>query len=480
MKEPTLVVKIPELILTPLIHHHTKSNRHIKQVWKDGPEELALYFERPSSYLPGRYSAHQAPAVVYTSGLPVWPICHYLYKRMYSKRTGSSLPFSTQNDLAKARHLSFYANWCLEENIDLFKFDFLLDEEKPVHQFREYLLSSLANPDSSVSYTSASSTMSTVIMFYRWCQEFGYVSPYASMWEDEHKSLRISSKDGRSLIKDVASSKLSIRVPRKSRYKLPTPNRVNDDGESLRPLDKTEQEILFQALSEIDNFQYSLIFVTALVTGMRKQAILTLREDSIELLVQQILNGAPEAALAIGGNELVNNKKNKSCIVYFPKDLVLALKTFKNSESRQSRVNLTQNLGYNFTNNGHQHIFITQQGRPMYTGLDNPHRSKGDIKGDALNSFVTQAIRPTLKKYGFNQHFIFHDLRATFARNFLTENYDPEIHDKHTRDKMLTILKTKMGHNSISTTEKYLDSTTHYNIIKSANHEYSKLLIGKG
>jgi len=477
IEKPTSVVIIPELVLSSLVSTKTP---HQCLEWGENAHSGVLHFKGSHNYMAGRNSAHSAPVVIYDNGLPVWPLTRYLYDRLYEKQFRTTLPFSTTGEITKAKLLSSYANWCHEEKVDLFNFDFLFDEEKPVHRFREYLLASLYDSESTLTIERASSTISAVIAFYRWCQIKGYISEHASMWDDEHKMLLLKATDGRAFTKEVISSSLSIQTPKRNKYALPDPGRVDDEGEKLRPLDDNEQQILFSALKEIDNYQYILIFMIALVTGMRKQPILTLREESIEILANQVKNGADEAALRIGGSELVNNKKNKPCTIYFPSALVTALINFKDSRLRQIRVKRAEDLGYQFTNPLHQHLFITQQGKPIYTGWDSPLRSHGEIKGAALNTLIQQNLKPRLKKLGFKQHFIFHDLRATFAHNFLVENYDPELHDRKTRNIILTNLKSRMGHNSIDTTELYLNIAEKYEVIKSANNEYLELLLGKG
>ena len=80
---------------------------------------------------------------------------------------------------------------------------------------------------------------------------------------------------------------------------------------------------------------------------------------------------------------------------------------------------------------------------------------------------------------GYDGNFRLHFLRATFAMNFLRNNYRPEMSNTEV-NTLLEQLKDLMGHSNIKTTQSYLNNYNTYlsdSPIVLANAEFSKNLL---
>ena len=87
---------------------------------------------------------------------------------------------------------------------------------------------------------------------------------------------------------------------------------------------------------------------------------------------------------------------------------------------------------------------------------------------------IIVAVNKSFSHHKFD--FSFHDLRATFGMNML-DNLMPLVNSKEMKlSHVLIHIKERMGHSSLSTTEKYLNFRDKHKIKKQAQDNYENYL----
>lgn len=230
---------------------------------------------------------------------------------------------------------------------------------------------------------------------------------------------------------------------------------IIDDG-VLRPLLFEEQEVLIKALIDINNPEMLFIFLISLLTGARLQTVLTLREENFERYpgtLEYIIK------IKIGGKSNIDTKYNKSNIIYIPRLLYLNIKNYLNSERYKNRA-----TKFNIKNEQKtfRYVFLTNRGIPYYTSKKdkNNYWYRKAPNGGTVRTFISNELKPILKKYDSLKNFKFHDLRASFGMNFIDENMPDVIEGKISITQLMSELMQLMGHSEFRTTERYLNYRT--------------------
>lgn len=238
---------------------------------------------------------------------------------------------------------------------------------------------------------------------------------------------------------------------------------VRDDGEDLRPLSNSQ---LNEFLSIIDGDEWSsierMIFKVALMTGARKQSVLTMRVKHIKQLFDA--SPRPDGTIVIkaGPGTGIDTKFNKSQDLYFPFQLVEDLQSFVSSSLAVKRratflARYQKEHGdLEFLSGADQYVFLSDQGNCYYMAKDDPRYR---FVSSPPTGQVTDTMRRKLSLYTgdeFPSAFSYHWLRATFAFQ-LYQNLKPALASGRLQyGEEISIIQHRLHHSDRRITEHYL------------------------
>ncbi|KZZ48660.1 hypothetical protein A3759_27605, partial [Thalassolituus sp. HI0120] len=297
------------------------------------------------------------------------------------------------------------------------------------YRYRRYLMSLIQKRI--ISAGTANKRIAAIVSFYKMLISEQLINPI----DVEHlpyqvviKTIMMTNKVGLRRIAEIGSSDLAIQVPKAVvRAEL-----VNDDGEKLRPLCEKEQELILDELSLSGSRVHQLIFWMALFTGARIQTIGTLRICSLKEAYESQAHKA-EVLLKVGPGTMIDTKGNKNYVLHVPTILVEKLLEYINSTvAKEAR--LKSFYGDTLNN----YVFLTGAGQPYYTSrLEMEDRQSSEYStrltlkervnftpktGQAIRTKVNELIKVLRENNVEFRSFRFHDLRASFAMNFLIDS----------------------------------------------------------
>jgi integrase len=335
---------------------------------------------------------------------------------------------------------------------------------RPTYQYRAHLQDLISSGH--VSSSTASRRMSSIINFYRWLAKQHDCHFEYSPWSEKDMYIRFSDHAGFTQMKKIKTTDLKVNVQRQSCRKH------IQDGGKLRPLDKAEQERILKALVSINNPEMKLAFLIALTTGARIQTVFTLKRKDF---LTDLKDKEHSFTLKVGRGTGIDTKYEKQMCIYIPNWLHKLIKTYSLSERCKRRI---KKASKNFALVNEDYLFLTQAGWPYYMRSNDPNISKfrNPPRGGAVRQFIKAQLIPELCKTGDAFPFSFHDLRATYGINLLEEKLC-SIEDG--RDKLfdvLMLIRERMGHSSIASTERYLNYRKQNEFIVNAQSKFEKFI----
>lgn len=130
----------------------------------------------------------------------------------------------------------------------------------------------------------ANRKINSMVGFYRWMVNTGRLRPQQAMWISTTKYVSYVDRHGFPQSREVICTDLTFTTARE----IPTDDYIEDGGK-LYPISRENQVALVGALVRLQNPEMLLIYLVALITGMRIQSILSLRFHCIRQDV-----GSPE------------------------------------------------------------------------------------------------------------------------------------------------------------------------------------------
>jgi integrase len=238
---------------------------------------------------------------------------------------------------------------------------------------------------------------------------------------------------------------------------------IDDEGECLRPLTNSELACVIEAVSSDGwDAQGRLIFLFALMTGARKQTVLTLRVKHVEALIQGGLEPEGTYILKAGPGTGIDTKKNKPQTLHVPKALAEDLLTFVRStyaKNRRQRFLQEYEVSYSGLSTiaaGEEYVFLSEQANCYYMAGSDPRytfvntRPQGAVT-DTLKKKLMRCVPPD-----FPKDFTFHWLRATFAYQ-LYQLLVPSLENRRLLPgDEISIIQERLHHERRETTENYL------------------------
>lgn len=238
---------------------------------------------------------------------------------------------------------------------------------------------------------------------------------------------------------------------------------VRDDGEDLRPLSNSQ---LSEFLRIIDSDGWSsferIMLKVALMTGARRQSVLTLRLKHVKELSTAEVRSDGTCFIKAGPGTGIDTKFDKPHKLYFPKQLVDDLEILVSSQIAVRRRKvfraryLSQYPDLGPLVEGDEYVFLSNQGNCYYMAKDDPRYRF--VKSIPVGQ-VVDTIRRKISSYAsreFPSAFTCHWLRATFAFQLYQLLKPALLSGRLQYGEVISIIQHRMHHSDRSITEHYL------------------------
>lgn len=394
---------------------------------------------------------HHYPFLFHADGVPWHEANSYLLSLVIESNKIGQRADSVRRLASK---LLDYIQYCERNNLDWLDFSGRRPALRPTYKYFNYLINESKRSNQVVNqYTSA------VYNFYSYVSEHWHQLDMARI--DTIKKVRFvvnGPKGGRVL--DVLKRSQTMRTSGVSMIPL---GFVRENCEDLRPLSNNELSMLMNVIN--GNSHWSsverIILLFALLTGARKQSVLTLRMRHLGAFSDADL--LPESAYKIyaGAGTGIDTKYDKPQVLYVPKVLAEELITMACSPlmTRRREKFLTQmQKKYPDVKMDEEdiYLFLSPQGNCYYMAEDDPRYAlvKCPPTGQVTETLKRKILRqaPSI----FPRDFSYHWLRATYAYQ-LYQRLQAMVRDgvlKYGDD--IAFIQKRMHHESRETTENYL------------------------
>jgi integrase len=345
---------------------------------------------------------------------------------------------------------------------------------RPTYLYRTHL-QTLIN-SGSVAKSTASRRMSTVIGFYRFLMDHERMrfDPVNEPWVDRQVAFEYKDSKGFRQLQTVVTTDVSIHSSKRD-YAW---DATIADGGQLRPLSVEEQGHLVAALEKLGNPEYELMHYVSLLSGARVQTVLTLRWGCFRDPPSAVKQWPYK--LHCGPGTGIDTKRDVTN-VYLSVRRVLyeRLHVYVNSDRAKHR-RAKSRLGDDPSN----YLFLTNRGSPYYESKDdrNAMRSPEELLkksspiGQNLREFMAEKVILEVRKALPQFSYSFHDLRATFAMNWVDHfvgGQDTKPNYMWARDQ----LRKMMWHKDATTTDRYLEYGQHMHQLEQARADWNRDLV---
>lgn len=391
------------------------------------------------------------PFLFHANGDPWQEANAYL---LWLMREKSPLIRRTDDVRRCASKLLDYLLFCEDNNLHWLDFSGARPPLRPTYKYYYKLIIDGGRNNAVINqYTSA------VYRFYKYVSEHWHILDMNRVDTSKQVRLVIQGPKGTTLI-NVEKRSQTRRVPASSAVPI---GFVREDSEDLRPLSNLELGIFMETISNEEEWSTveRLILLTSLMTGARKQSVLTMRLRHLEGFEESML--LPEGAykLHAGPGTGIDTKNDKAQTLYFPKQLADELITLSSSPMmRGRRAKFREQLEEAYPglsmDESDMYLFISDQGGCYYMAKSDPRYSivRSPQKGQVTKTLKEKLIQKTTCE--FPNDFSYHWLRATYAYQ-LYQRLQVLVRDGLMRlGEDIDFIQRRMHHESRETTENYL------------------------
>lgn len=354
----------------------------------------------------------------------------------------------------RASKLLDYLLFCDDEGIDWLDFSGKRPAQRPTYKYYAYLTSRSARSNAVINQYTA-----VIYDFYQYVSQTWHSIDMRLV--DEVKNVKFLVGLGEK-VKVVSALKRSQTKPTPPRSSVPL-GFVMDAGEYLRPLDNDELASLLE-MSRDQRFSQleRLLIYTSLMTGARKQTVLTMRVKHLQAFDHKRLREDGCYLLHAGPRTGIDTKHSKPQKLYFPRQLAEALVRFAMSPTMKNRrKRLVEQIEARCPNTVFAdedcYIFLSNQGGCYYMAENDPRYLT--VKSPPSGQ-VTDTIKRKLLKHQrttFPNAFTYHWLRATYAFQ-LYQSLRAVIEAGIIQPgDDIDFIRERMHHSNRETTEQYLN-----------------------
>lgn len=364
-----------------------------------------------------------------------------------------SMSLRTDDVRRQASKLLDYLLFCEDESLDWLDFSGARPSLRPSYKYFYYLINQSGRSNAVVNqYTGA------IYNFFRYISVHWHEVDMRRVDTVKQVKIVVRGVNGSKVI-DVEKRSLTTRARPVSPVSL---GFVREDGEDLRPLSNLELRTLLATI--VNEKQWStierLILQTSLMTGARKQTVLTLRLRHLQGFSEDRL--LPEGAYKVhaGPGTGIDTKFDKPQDLYFPKQLAEELVTLAYSPMMKKRrkkfcAQMAAHFGMSISEED-MYIFLSDQGNCYYMAKSDPRymSAKSPQTGQVTETIKRKLIDKASEQ--FPKDFSYHWLRATFAYQ-LYQRLQALVDKGAMRDgEVIDFIQNRMHHESRGTTEHYL------------------------
>lgn len=353
-----------------------------------------------------------------------------------------------------ASKLLDYLLYCERNNLSWLDFTGRRPSLRPTYKYYHHLITQSNRSNQVINqYTSA------IYHFYVYVSERWHLINMERVDTVKQVRLIVNGVRGGRVI-DVLKRSQTRRTPGTSAVRL---GFVRDEGEDLRPLTNSELSMLIRVINNEKQWSATerLILLCSLMTGARKQSILTLRMKHLEAFCEANLTSDGAYKVYAGPRTGVDTKFDKPQVLYSPKMLADELTILAHSPLMKGRrAKFVKRMGVEYPDvimdEKDIYLFLSCQGNCYYMAKDDPRYAlvKSPPSGQVADTLKRKILKhvPT----DFPRDFCYHWLRATYAYQ-LYQRLQPLVREGHLRlGDEISFIQTRMHHDSRQTTENYL------------------------
>ncbi len=393
---------------------------------------------------------HTLPILIDPAGMNVVPVNLYLHSLLYDPDVSSVktieshanalLSFYRWMNMEIPEHINPRTGSVVKEKLPLTIYDCTEKvEESPVVRYRDYLLENLYTVDENGKIGGSPSTASNyvlkVVAYYTFLhrQRIVPLSETFRPFEYKAKIVRIRDKkksgqhDMLSHLNSYSDNEITVYTTGLTKPFKNQQKPQNADIRELRPLREDEKQAFYQYLDvESSTDTKDLMLYLKTETGLRLEELITFPESVVEQPKSKFVK------VQLG--ESVNGcltKFDKVRTIEIPDYVMDLLNEYKFSNGRKAAIESG----------------LLRHGRLFV-------KSNGNIYARNTIQKYVEEIRNNLIISGHDIYFATHDLRATFATDWL---YDKYMETGKPFEALISELADLMGHESTATTQKYIN-----------------------
>ncbi|MFL1546846.1 site-specific integrase [Pseudomonas sp. O39] len=397
------------------------------------------------------HDLYHVPFLLHPNGEPWHEANSYL---LWCMRDKSPLERRTDEVRRRGSKLLDYLLFCETNNLDWLDFSGSRPPLRPTYKYFNNLVIAGKRSGGVINqYTSV------VYHFYKYVSQYWHPLDIRRVDTVKQVKFLVQTPRGAQVI-DVMKRSQTRRTPSSNAIQI---GFVRDGGDDLRPLTNIELRLLLETIngggfwSTVER----LILLTSLMTGARKQTVLTMRLKHLKAFEETRLLSEGAYKLHAGPSTGIDTKNDKAQTLYFPKQLAEELIVLASSPAMKKRQSIFLNeLRVLFPDQSFEeddvYLFLSDQCNSYYMEKSDPRyfMTKSPQTGQ-----VTETIKRKLLKSitsGFPSDFSYHWLRATFAYQ-LYQRLQVLIREglMHVGDD-IDFIQKRMHHESRQTTEGYL------------------------
>lgn len=391
------------------------------------------------------------PFLFHADGSPWHEVNDYLLSIMSNKPPTKR---RTDDVRRRASKLLDYLLFCEDNNINWLDFSGARPSLRPTYRYFYHLINEGGRNNQVINqYTS------TVYQFYKYVAEH---------WHDLDMKRVDTIKQVRFLAKGSKGYKI-IEAEKRSQTRRTAPissvplGFVRENGEDLRPLSNPELGAFLAAIRKEKEWSVveRLILMTALMTGARKQTVLTIRLKHLKSFTEGKLQPEGAYKLYASPDTGIDTKYDKPQILYVPKQLAEELVTLAKSPMMRTRREKfcaqlkSSHPGLSMVDDD-IYLFLSDQGNCYYMAQSDPRYTivKSPPTGQVTETIKRKMIRKAFAP--FPKDFSYHWLRATFGYQ-LYQRLQLLVQDGAMKPgEDIDFIQMRMHHESRETTENYL------------------------
>ncbi|EJE4205253.1 site-specific integrase [Vibrio parahaemolyticus] len=309
------------------------------------------------------------------------------------------------------------------------------EEEGAPWRFAEFLLANCnniegANGDEAFSLSTARSYMSAVIGFYKWMQKYGYIKNDDQNIVTHYTTGTVHQElNQHDMLAHTKSG--SNRTYETSNLMKMFPKKENTPAhKKLKPMHPEHKALFNEYVNSLPKAT-GLIFQLCVEAGLRI-------DEAIHFPAHDI-GKADYSDLDVVPIKITRTKFSKPRTVEIPIELYEELEIYKESNARLTNLSKRNELAQSGeVLDAVEYLFISNKGTPY--------------SGNTLETHFSN-LRKQIREVDSSWYYRIHDLRSTFATHWLWQESQKRAVGY---DFLMDELAELMGHESTSTTEKYI------------------------